>query len=91
VRSADRGQECTDTVFWYLYSVDCFLYVYRKIKQEGKEEYRDRINLAYRKKAERNEEIKHNEGCERKSRDQAGKEGRGYTGKMKHKRKDMEV
>jgi hypothetical protein len=44
VRSADHGEECTDSVFWYLYSVDCFLYVYRKMKQEGKEEYRDCIN-----------------------------------------------
>jgi hypothetical protein len=56
-----------------------------------KEEYRDWINLAYRKKAERNEEIKHNKGSERKSRDQAGKEGRGSTGEMKHERKDKEV
>jgi hypothetical protein len=34
VRSADRREECTDTVFWHLYSVDCFLYVSRDMKQE---------------------------------------------------------
>jgi hypothetical protein len=34
VRSADHGEECTDSVYWYLYSVDGFLYVSRDMKQE---------------------------------------------------------